>query len=140
MPQIDVRARAQASPQRVWDLLVNAESWGDWAPFDEVTVEQGREVGEFRRVRAGRITTRERVTGFDPPRRYVYEIVSGLPIRAYVADVRLSPLAGGGTDIRWQATFRARVPGTGWVMKLLLGRAITKGELPSPGEPTNCRE
>jgi hypothetical protein len=127
MPQIEVRARARASRQRVWDLLVNAKSWGDWAPFDEVTVEQGHEVGEIRRVRSGRITTRERVTGFDPPQRYVYEILSGLPIRGYVAEVRLSPLAGGGTEILWQAKFHGTVPGTGWILKQLLGRVIKKG-------------
>jgi hypothetical protein len=127
MPQIEVRARTNAGPQRVWDLLVDAESWGDWAPFDEVEVEQGHEVGEIRRVRSGRITTRERVTGFDPPRRYVYEIVSGLPIKAYVAEVLLSPGAGGGTDILWRARFQATVPGTGWVIKGLLNGVIMKG-------------
>jgi len=127
MPQIEIRAQAQASPHLVWRVLADAESWGEWAPFDEVAVEQGHEVGQIRRVRSGRITTRERIVGFDPPRRYVYEIVSGLPLRDYVAEVRLSPLTGGGTQVDWEARFRPKIPGTGWLLKLLLGRAIRRG-------------
>ena len=127
MPRIEVRAHAHASPQQVWTVLADTASWADWAPFDEVTVEKGHEIGEIRRLRSGRITTRERIVGFEPPRRYVYEIVSGLPIRDYVAEILLSPLAGDGTEVRWQAGFRAKIPGTGWVLKRLLEGAIRKG-------------
>jgi polyketide cyclase/dehydrase/lipid transport protein len=127
MPRIDVRAQAHASPQQVWTVLADTASWPDWAPFDEVAVEQGHEVGEVRRLRSGRITTRERIVGFEPPRRYVYEIVSGLPIREYVAEVLLSPVVEGGTEVRWKASFRAKVPGTGWVLKRLLQGALRKG-------------
>jgi Polyketide cyclase / dehydrase and lipid transport len=127
MPRIDVRAQAHASPQQVWAVLADTASWPDWAPFDEVAVEQGHALGEVRRLRSGRITTRERIVGFEPPRRYAYEIVSGLPILDYVAEVLLSPLAEDGTEVHWQARFRAKVPGTGWVLKRLLQGAIKKG-------------
>jgi Polyketide cyclase / dehydrase and lipid transport len=127
MPRIEVRAHAHASPQQVWTVLADTASWADWAPFDEVTVEKGHEIGEIRRLRSGRITTRERIVGFEPPRRYVYEIISGLPIRDYVAEVLFSPLAGDGTEVRWQARFRPKIPGTGWVLKRLLQGAVRKG-------------
>jgi len=107
--------------------LADTASWADWAPFDEVTVEKGHEIGEIRRLRSGRITTRERIVRFEPPRRYVYEIISGLPIRDYVAEVLFSPLAGDGTEVRWQARFRPKIPGTGWVLKRLLQGAVRKG-------------
>jgi hypothetical protein len=80
-----------------------------------------------RRVRSGRITTRERVIAFEPPRRYTYEILSGLPIRGYVAEVTLSPITGGGTDIHWRSTFRAKIPGTSWFIQRLVRRTISKG-------------
>ena len=127
MPKIDVRVQAQASAHQVWTVLADTASWGDWAPFDEVAVEQGHELGEVRRLRSGRITTRERIVGFEPPRRYVYEIVSGLPIRDYVSEIELAPVARDGTQVRWHAQFRAKVPGTGWMLKRLLQRVIEKG-------------
>jgi hypothetical protein len=43
MPRIDVRAQAHASPQQVWTVLTDTASWADWAPFDEVAVEEGHE-------------------------------------------------------------------------------------------------
>jgi len=54
----------------VWPLLADARTWPRWAPFDEAEVESGEGVGEIRRFRAGRVTTRERVTAIEPPRRY----------------------------------------------------------------------
>ena len=129
MPQIDVHAGSLAPPQRVWSLLADTRSWAQWAPLDEITVEDGQGVGEVRRVRSGRITTVERVTALEPPRRYVYEILSGLPIRGYVAEVVLSPATGDGTDIRWRSTFRTRVPGTGWAIQRLVHRTIRKGAI-----------
>jgi uncharacterized protein YndB with AHSA1/START domain len=127
MPQIDVHARSHAPPHRVWSLLADTRSWADWAPLDEITVQSGHDVGELRRVRSGPITTVERVTALEPPRRYVYEIVSGLPIRGYLGEVLLAPTTEDGTDIHWRSTFQARVPGTGWALQRLIRRTIRKG-------------
>jgi hypothetical protein len=127
MPEIDVHARSNAPPERVWKLLGNTRSWVDWAPVDEITVEDGHDVGEVRRVRSGRITTVERVTALEPPRRYAYEMLSGLPIRGYVAEVLLSPTTDDGTDIHWHSTFQTRIPFTGWVIRPLIHRTIRKG-------------
>ena len=111
MLEIDVGARSAAAPERVWTLLADVSTWR-WAPFDDAEVESGEGVGEIRRFRAGRVTTRERVVELDPPRRYLYEFVSGLPIRDYRAEVALSPAADGGTAIRWQSSFRAKPDGS----------------------------
>jgi uncharacterized protein YndB with AHSA1/START domain len=111
MLEIDVGARSAAAPEHVWTLLADVSTWPRWAPFDDAEVESGEGVGEIRRFRAGRMTTRERVTELDPPRRYTYEFVSGLPIRDYRAAVTLSPAADGGTAIRWQSSFRANCSG-----------------------------
>jgi uncharacterized protein YndB with AHSA1/START domain len=121
--EIDVTARSKASPDQVWALLADVRSWPRWAPFDEATVEEGEGAGELRRFRSGRRTTRERVTAFDAPRHLGYELVSGIPIRDYRADVTLTP-SGEGTEIRWRSSFRARFPGTGGVARRGLQRFI----------------
>ena len=125
MQKIDVSARSSASPERVWALLADVRSWHRWAPFDDSTVEDGEGLGELRRFRTGRRTTRERVTGFDPPRRLEYELVSGLPIRDYRAEVTLMP-DGDGTAIRWHSRFRPMLPGTGPLVRRALGRFIER--------------
>jgi hypothetical protein len=92
------RMRARNGFGRSWPTSGRGEIG---APLDEVSVEGGHEVGEVRRVRSGRITTRERVIAFEPPLRYAYEILSGLPIRGYVAEVMLSPITGGERTLSW---------------------------------------
>lgn len=123
MLELDAEARSSAPPERIWALLADVTTWPQWADFDEAKVESGAGVGEVRAFRRGRTRTRERVTDFDPPRRLGYDFLSGLPIRDYHADVTLTP-DGDGTHIRWHSTFRARVPGTGRLIRHTLQRFV----------------
>jgi hypothetical protein len=71
----------------------------------------------------GRITSRERVVEADPGRRFSYELVSGLAVREYRADIDLEP-ADGGTSIHWHSSFVPKVPGTGWLYRRTLQRFV----------------
>ena len=123
LQEIDVSTHSKAPPERVWALLADARSWPRWAPFDQAMVEEGDGLGELRKFQAGRRTTRERVTAFEPPRHLGYELVSGIPIRDYHADVTLTP-GSEGTEIRWRSQFRAKIPGTGALARRQLERFI----------------
>lgn len=117
MLEVDVEARSAAPPERVWPLLADARSWTRWAGFEEAHVERGEGVGEVRRYRRGRVTGRDRVTAFEPPRLFAYEFLSGLPVRDYRAEVTLTPASDAGTHIRWRSRFAPKIPGTGWLLR-----------------------
>jgi carbon monoxide dehydrogenase subunit G len=123
MLELDAQARSSAPPERVWALLADVRTWPEWADFDEAEVESGTGIGEVRAFRRGRTRTRERVTVFDPPRALGYDLVSGIPIRDYHADVTLTQ-EDGGTHIRWHSTFRAKVPGTGRLIRRELQKFV----------------
>jgi hypothetical protein len=49
------------------------------------------------------------VTAFEPPRRPGYELLSGIPIRVYRAEVSLEADMAG-TLITWRSSFRGKFP------------------------------
>ncbi len=75
--------------------------------------------------RTGRVTTTERVAELVPDKRFGYELVSGLAIRDYRADVDLST-ADGVTTIHWHWSFRPKLLGTGWLYRQTLSRFIER--------------
>jgi uncharacterized protein YndB with AHSA1/START domain len=114
MQTIHATARSTAPPEKVWALLAEVETWPGWAAFNAAELEQhgspeSEGVGAVRRFQRGRWTTRERVTVFEPPRRLAYELLSGIPIRDYRAEVTLEP-DNGGTRITWRSSFRGKFP------------------------------
>jgi G:T-mismatch repair DNA endonuclease (very short patch repair protein) len=58
-----------------------------------------------------------------PNERFSYELISGVAVRDYRANIRLQE-SGEGTIITWRSTFRAKVPGTGWIYRRQLSRFI----------------
>jgi hypothetical protein len=131
--RIDVTRWTAGSPEATFAALADESSWPDWSPMDSGELERPgpadpHGVGAIRRFRTGRSVSRERVVALDPPGPDApgalgYELLSGLPIRDYRARVELTP-RDGGTEIRWRSTFHAKVPFTGWIYRLALGRFI----------------
>ena len=111
----------------VFAFVADGENGMQWrSGVLDLKRESGQGVGEIRRFRSGRVTSRERVVALEPPRRFAYEFLSGLPIRDYQAEVTLAPTAEAGTAIRWRSSFRAKIPGTGWVLRRNLTKFIAK--------------
>ncbi len=144
--RIGVTRRVDAPPDAVWALLSDVGTWTRWGPWETADLERpGRDrpqgVGAVRRLRAGRWTLRELVEVAEAPRRLRYRLLSGMPVRDYVADVRLAPAPDGGTELTWSARFAPRVPGTGRLLArrltALLGdissRLAAFAENPDPG-------
>ena len=125
-----VHAHSPAAPDAVFDVLADSTRWSEWAgPLirrssweREGSPETGG-VGAIRRLGSARVFSREQIVEYDRPGHLAYVILSGQPVREYRADVALTPSAGG-TDIRWEATFWPRVPGTGRFVRWYLAKIV----------------
>jgi hypothetical protein len=129
MEEIAVDVRSSAPRERVWGLLADTASWADWAPFKRAFVatpgaDEPEGVGMVRRLGRGMgQVTVERITEFEPPQRFGYELVSGIPVNDYTAVVTLAE-DGDGTLISWRSTFRGKFPIPVALVKPVLSRFI----------------
>jgi len=128
--RIEVEQWIDAPPEVVFDLLHDAASWPSWTRFDAYVCERPGSpdpdgVGTIRNFHRGKAVTREEVVVSDAPTHFAYELLSGLPIEGYHADVRLQPERGG-TTLRWESSFRPTRRGTGWIYRFALHRFITQ--------------
>jgi uncharacterized protein YndB with AHSA1/START domain len=126
--KIDVEATTSAPPSAVYALLRDGSSWPQWSPIGSFTLEREgtdeREgLGAIRIFKTGRTRSCERIVELVPDRRLSYALESGLPLRGYRADVDLEP-RGDGTTIHWRSSFEPKVPGTGWLYRLILQNFI----------------
>jgi hypothetical protein len=121
-------ATTRAAPETAWALVSDARRYPEWGPWSAAGFRTpgpggGPGPGSVHWLRSaargyGRhVTTIERVVAFEPGRHLGYEVVGGIPVRHYRADVTLTP-SSGGTHIRWAATWDPTVPGR------LVGRGL----------------
>jgi hypothetical protein len=123
------------SPAAVYALLIDGSTWPEWSPIGSFELEKpgvgapadgppGEGIGAVRIFTTGRIRSKERVVAAQPNELFSYVLVSGLAVRDYRAVITLRPAEGGGTTIHWRSTFKAKVPGTGWIYQRQLSSFI----------------
>jgi hypothetical protein len=108
--------------------VADTENWPRWARFDSAVLERPgspdrQGVGAIRRFTKGRSHNREEVVAYEPPNRFAYMLLEGLPLDDYRAEVVMTP-TGGTTTITWTSTFRVRPPRLAWPYRVALGRFI----------------
>ena len=126
---IERTVTTDADPTAVYALLADGSTWPEWSPLGSFTlVEPGdgtpEGLGAVRLFTTGRHRSRERVVERTPGKAFGYVLESGLALRDYRAVVTLTPRASGGTSINWRSTFRAKMPGSGWIYRRQLGKFI----------------
>lgn len=120
---VEIEVRTCGDPATVYGLLRDGASWPVWSPIESFELERAgadepEGIGAIRIFRRGRMTGRDQVAELVADRRFGYRHLSGLPVRDYRATIDLEPEPGdGGTRIRWQVSFLARLPGTGRLLR-----------------------
>jgi hypothetical protein len=108
----------------VYRLLADSETWPLWTPIDscEITVPESVGQPEERIFVNGRYRVHERVIEKTPQEAVAYTLISGLAVKDYLARISLATV-NDGTLITWHTSFRAKVPGTGWLYRGALDKA-----------------
>lgn len=125
---IEVSGHSAAAPNAVFALLADGTTWPRWSPIESFELEREGNPppegpGAIRVFRRGRTVGRDELVDVAPAERFVYASLSGLPVRDYLAEVELTAVVGG-TDVKWQASFLPKMPGTGWILERGLRRFL----------------
>jgi uncharacterized protein YndB with AHSA1/START domain len=128
---IEHSVTSAASPNEVFALLADGATWPEWSPLGSFELLEPGDgtpegLGAVRLFTTGRHRSRERVVERRAPEVFSYVLEAGLPLRDYKAVITLTPSSGGGTTVHWRSTFRAKVPGTGWLYRWQLGKFIAQ--------------
>jgi uncharacterized protein YndB with AHSA1/START domain len=110
-----------AAPETVWALVADARRYPDWGPWREGRYQRAGDESETgrgavqvlisaRRVYGRRGVSVEQIAVAEPPRRLVYEVIGGLPVRNYRGQVTLTPVQDG-THVHWQGDWDSTLAG-----------------------------
>lgn len=127
LQEIEIRGQTEATAAEVWRLLADSSTWPSWTPIEscEINRPAASGVNEIRTFKTGRVTVREEIVERIENERLSYELLAGLPVRDYRAEIDLTPSTQG-TEIRWHTTFMPRFAGTGWVYRRALEKATQR--------------
>ena len=121
--------RVEAPRPVVWDVLADVESWKEWGDWHTTTLEREGDppphgVGAIRMTARRPLRVREQVEIWDPPSRFGYTLLSGLPLRDYHSVVTLSDSGGGGTNLHWQSRFDVAWPRTDGLFRAAVRKVL----------------
>lgn len=109
MSKVDIEAEFKSSAADVWAKIADFGGIGAWAPGIEKCDLEGAGVGAVRRISMGEMVIAERLEAIDDSARELsYSIVDGpMPVKNYLATIRVSEAAGGGARLAWSCDFEA---------------------------------
>ncbi|HWH44723.1 MAG TPA: SRPBCC family protein [Thermoleophilaceae bacterium] len=121
----EARVSTAAPRELIWEVLIDVPRYAEWGEWSESVLEregspQPGGAGSIRRMRRTPVTVREEVLEAEPPSLLRYRLLSGIPVRDYEAVVRISEQG----EIHWRSEFAPRLPGTGRIMRALIGRVL----------------
>jgi uncharacterized protein YndB with AHSA1/START domain len=117
-----------APPEIVFEVLTDHRRYPEITPLRKAVLEREGEpepngLGAIRVLSAVGPPMREEVIAYDPPQRFSYKLLSGLPFRDHVGTVELTPLDQG-TQVIYAVRTTPTVPLGGFVAMAGLKQAI----------------
>jgi hypothetical protein len=128
----EVNRTSSAPAATLFRLVSDGANWSSWGKPIVLSSSWARQgdpapggVGAIRKIGTWPVLVQEETVEYEQDRRHAYKLIGPpSPARDYSAEVVFTPNAAGGTDIRWTGSFIEGVPGTGPLMRAVLGGAI----------------
>jgi uncharacterized protein YndB with AHSA1/START domain len=122
-----------APPDTVFDVITDHRAYPEYTPIRKTVLEREGApepdgVGAVRALHVAGPPLREEVVGYERPNRFVYKLLSGLPVRDHLGTVTISE-NGSGSLMRYEIDTTPTVPLVGaavvGALKLGVGRIMT---------------
>ena len=128
MTTIEGTATTPASREAVWALVADIDQWPRWGSWSHAEVEGGggQRDGATRLLVQRPFRVRERITGWEPGRRFAYEMLDGMNVTGYRSELTLEDAPGGGTVVRWRSTYERAGLVTGLILRLAVPQSCKR--------------
>ena len=130
MDRIARERHLSAAAPRVFAIVADHERMPEWFPAREVVRRRAGAphpdgVGAVRVLRGSGLAVEEEITAYEPGSRLETVLLAGAPLRSARSEVRLAPERDG-TRVHWSVEFEPLVPGSAWIARRLLVRALDR--------------
>ncbi len=128
MPSFRYVRHVDAPPETVFEVLTDHRRYPELTHLRKAALEREGDpapngLGAIRVLSAVGPPMREEVIAYEPPSRFAYKLLSGLPFRDHVGTVELTPLDQG-TQVIYAVHTTPTVPLGGFVAMAALKQAI----------------
>lgn len=119
-----------APPETVFDVLTDHRRYAEISRLRKSELEREGEpapngVGAIRVLTAVGPPIREEIVAYEPPTRFSYKVLSGLPVRDHLGTVSLEP-SDDGTRVTYALKATPTMPFAGSLVMVVLKRAVTE--------------
>lgn len=119
-----------APRELIWERLADHAAIGDWWCYRGKVLREGQGhpggVGTLRELRMPGERVVEEVLAFEPLERMDYRLISGAPVKFHFGRVQLRETPDGRVWVDYSIRFKARIPGTQWLLRLIIGTRMKR--------------
>lgn len=128
MATLDFSRTVAAPVETVWDVVTDLRGMAAFTRFRKIELEREGDpapngLGAIRVMHLVGPPVREQVVAFEPPHRFAYRLLSGIPVKDHVGTIELEP-AGEGTRMSYVLETTPKLPGSGLVLMPVMRNVV----------------